>query len=448
MADQLRECVRAAGFVGLWLGLAAAGLSQTGLAQTTSLAQTPGLAQTEEFPLRGDETIVFFGDSITQGGAYVEYVDAFLATRFPEKRFRILNSGISSETISGTSETDHNPRRPHALPRFERDVAAHRPQIVVACFGMNDGNYHPFESSRFQKYQTGMRILQDKTAAAGAKLFLLTPPPFDPYRRGAGDPNAKEFGYKFAAIDYDATLEAYSDWLLLTKDAGWTAFDVHGAMNRHLQRRRRDQVSFHLSPDAVHPNPTGHWLMAQTLLLGWHAPALVEECVVDAEKLQGLRGPIRDVKRADATLSWTWTSKLPLPRDPRWDEVSLEVEQVTQRLNQYTLTVLNLPAGRYELTANDRNVGIWTAAELAQGIDLNRVQDFPTHARASELLSTVQQRRRQIYQAWRKGIQSDPIDAVRPTQAAETETAPLAERIRTLAQPQPIALRLSPAKSE
>ena len=58
----------------------------------------------DRFYLKGGETIVFVGDSITRAGLYVIYVDAFLATRFPEKRFTVYNRGISSETVAGTSE--------------------------------------------------------------------------------------------------------------------------------------------------------------------------------------------------------------------------------------------------------------------------------------------------------------------------------------------------------
>jgi len=103
-------------------------------------------AAEDAFFLNGTETIVFFGDSITQAGLYIEYIDSFLLTRLPKMAFHIINRGISSETISGTSEADHEPRRPNAHDRFSRDVAAAKPDVIVACFGMNDGNYFPFET--------------------------------------------------------------------------------------------------------------------------------------------------------------------------------------------------------------------------------------------------------------------------------------------------------------
>src|SRR4030095_2911194 len=86
-----------------------------------------------DFYLKGGETIVFLGDSITQGGLYVEYIEAYLATRFPEKRFRVVYAGLSSETVSGTSEPDHSPPRPCVHDRFTRDAASQDPDVIVAC---------------------------------------------------------------------------------------------------------------------------------------------------------------------------------------------------------------------------------------------------------------------------------------------------------------------------
>ena len=238
-----------------------------------SVLATP-LAAEETFLLEGGETIVFFGDSITQNGGYVNYFEAYLLTRFPDKTFRVINHGISSETISGTSEEDHQPRRPWALPRFTRDIVKWKPDVVIACFGMNDGNYHPFDEIRFKKYQQGIRTLIKRTKQeTNAKLILMTPPPYDPYRRRVSDVDAKSFGYKFAAVDYDQTLAAYSKWLVTLRKEGQIVVDLHSAMNAHLKKRRAKQVSFSLSPDAVHPNPTGHWLMAQFLLEEMKAPA-------------------------------------------------------------------------------------------------------------------------------------------------------------------------------
>ncbi|RMF94447.1 MAG: hypothetical protein D6741_12635, partial [Planctomycetota bacterium] len=314
----------------------------------------PGTASADDGFLHGDERIIFYGDSITQAGHYVVYVDTFLATRYPDAHFDVINHGISSETISGTSEPDHHPRRPDAKRRFDRDIAGWKPDVVVACFGMNDGNYFPFDEERFALYQKGVAWLAEKTAACGARLVLVTPPPFDPYQRRARNPDAVTYGYKFPAVDYDETLIRYGEWLLqFAAEHKLTAADVHSAIARHLEIRRRERVSFYLSPDAVHPNPTGHWLMAQTILEAWKVPGTVSTAEIDAAAKTTQSEAVSNLECRNRTVAFTWTTPLPMPKDPQWDAESLAVERFAERFNRQTLIVRGLPPGTYTLIADD-----------------------------------------------------------------------------------------------
>jgi lysophospholipase L1-like esterase len=405
------------------------------------------LAQAAEpFYLKGGEKIIFFGDSITQGGAYVSDVETFLRTRFPERQFDVINHGISSETISGTSEPDHNPRRPDAQVRLTRDVAAWKPDVVVACFGMNDGNYHPFDAERFAQYQAGVRRLIQRTTRdeAKARLTLMTPPPFDPYRRTASDPMATSFGYKFAAIDYDDTLKQYSDWLLTLRTEGFVVADVHAVSTEHLRRRREKQVSFFLAPDAVHPNATGHLLMAETLLLAWRAPNDAGSVEIDAAKRKVIAGPASDVRQDGDALSFTWKAPLPWPQDPQCDKQSLAIEQLDQKLNRYQLKVTGLTKSPLKLMAGDQELGQLTREDLAAGVDLLQFANLPTNRTAAEVLKLVQQRNGQIYSAWRKEI--DQSKGAGQTAQYSDEAKALDKRLRELCQPKELMMRLEVAR--
>ena len=64
--------------------------------------------------------------------------------------------------------------------RLQRALDKARPDVVVACYGMNDGIYYPFDEQRFAAYQDGINRLIEKVQASGARLILMTPPPFDP----------------------------------------------------------------------------------------------------------------------------------------------------------------------------------------------------------------------------------------------------------------------------
>ena len=62
--------------------------------------------------LSPNSRILFLGDSITQAGTYIAYIDTYLYTHFPDEKFDIINLGLGSETASGDSEPDHPFPRP------------------------------------------------------------------------------------------------------------------------------------------------------------------------------------------------------------------------------------------------------------------------------------------------------------------------------------------------
>ena len=438
------------------LGLLAA-LRTIGLAMATL---TPNIVQADEIPfdLKGGERIVFFGDSITQAGGYVADVEVYLRTRFPDKTFLIFNHGISSETISGSSETDHHPRRPDAHRRFTRDVADWKPDVVVACFGMNDGNYHPFEPERFAKYQEGVhRLINRVRTESGARLVLVTPPPYDPYRRSASDPNAAEYGYRFPAIDYDKTLQEYSRWLLTLagQDKRVTLVDVHGALDGHLKLRRVGQVSFFLAGDAVHPGPTGHWLMAQTILLAWHAPAKVAETHLDAAPIvpRVLAGTIRDpILHGDGNLTFIRHSPLPMPIDREWDRRSIDLEKVAERLNADRLKVTGLSASRYHLFARlngepkEIEVGVFDRDQLERGLNLADLDRYPTVTLANIVRERVLRRRHSVDSAWRRSIARQPYQPSNHDSTEFRDDDKDSAEIRQLSRSRDVFLRLIVAK--
>ncbi len=396
--------------------------------------------ETKKFLLKGNETVIFFGDSITQNGAYVNYFEAYLLTRFPNKRFRVINHGISSETISGTTEKNRKSPRPWAHNRFERDVTKWKPDLVISCFGMNDGNYRPPDKARYKKYQVGnRRLIQRVRDEAKSKLIIMTSPPYDPYQRKVSDPKAKTFHYGFAAVNYDETLSQYSKWLLTLRQKGETIVDLHTKINQHLQMRRKENVSFYLSPDAVHPNETGHWLMAEYLLLAMHAPADAGSCSIDILKKKIIQGDVANLNVGNAVVTFNWTSPLPMPMDKLWDGKSIALEKVASRLNHYQLQVTGLIAPQYQLEANNVKVGVFTKADLEKGINLLNFPTFSTVEASQKLLTLLKERRRLVYSEWRSTIRGR-----KPSLKTAGRVKELNVAINNLRKPQKLSIKLSP----
>ncbi|MDZ4288855.1 MAG: SGNH/GDSL hydrolase family protein [Prosthecobacter sp.] len=216
--------------------------------------------------------ILFVGDSITYGGTYIQIIEAAAIAKDPERQIEMLNVGLSSETVSGLSEEGHaNGQfpRPDLHERLDRVLAKTKPDLVVACYGMNDGIYYPLSPERTKAYQDGMQRLRDKVAAAGAKIIHLTPPVFDPLPIQAKLLPAGLDKYPKPFEGYGLVLDHYSDWLLSMKPKGWQVLDVHGAMTAALAEQRRDNAQFTFAKDGVHPNAAGHLVMARPLLAAW-----------------------------------------------------------------------------------------------------------------------------------------------------------------------------------
>jgi lysophospholipase L1-like esterase len=69
------------------------------------------------------KTLVCFGDSLTEGAIGASYVE-LLRQRLPGAR--VVNAGINGDTTL------------NLLRRIDRDVARHRPDLIVLLVGMND----------------------------------------------------------------------------------------------------------------------------------------------------------------------------------------------------------------------------------------------------------------------------------------------------------------------
>ena len=106
----------------------------------TSLFFSSAVVAEEAFPLKA-KRILFLGDSITNSGQYVGYIETQLRLQGLNPMPEFINLGLPSETCSGLSEPDHPFPRPDVHERLDRALAKIKPDVVFACYGMNDGIY-------------------------------------------------------------------------------------------------------------------------------------------------------------------------------------------------------------------------------------------------------------------------------------------------------------------
>lgn len=407
----------------------------------------PGPTLAEESPLpRDGQRVLFLGDSITQAGLYVTYIDAYLFTRHPERTVEVINLGLASETCSGLSEKDHPFPRPDVHTRLDRALERVKPDVVVACYGMNDGIYAPPSEERTQAYRAGLDKLITKANEAGATVTLMTPPPFDPVpiREKLAQPDADEFGFRGPYPEYDQVLATYGKYVLSFTKKGIPVADPHTAVNSFLKIVREQEPTFSVAGDGIHPGPTGHLLIAQELLRAWkdHGPA--DEATLDWKQQSISTGNLSDLKFDDTGVRFVWTARLPMPADPKWDERLVTMNRLGPRFNELTLTITDCPKGRYEIRGGDTSLGFTTDLELRNGLDLTRFPKLSVHPKRQELMKLVSQRQKILQFAWLNhvGHERPGVPKGLPLDEATAQAKELEQRIRALAKPAPLELRL------
>ncbi len=102
-----------------------------------------------------NKTVVAIGDSLTANGGWTEDVSDIIGTD-------IINSGMGGDTTSGV------------LSRFDRDVTAYDPDIVLIMIGANDLMSSGFSQSKVNSYRTNLGTLYDKCVAIGAQPIFMT----------------------------------------------------------------------------------------------------------------------------------------------------------------------------------------------------------------------------------------------------------------------------------
>ncbi len=329
-------------------------------------------AGVQGFYLKNNDTVVFYGDSITEQNYYNQWVELYAVTRFPKMRVHFYGTGVGGDRVTGGGGGPID-------ERLARDVFPLKPTVVTVMLGMNDGSYQAGTDAIQNAYTTGYQHLIESIHehAPDARITLLGPSPFDDVTR----PPRFEGGY-------NGVMQHYAD---LDKDLAQkydgTFIDLNAPVVSVLGKAQQLDpiVAKLLLPDRVHPDPLAHWVMAEALLKGWHAPALVASVTIDghAATLTDAQNATVDQLRAESgALHWTeLDGGLPLPilQDNANSALLLQLTDIQQQLNQEPLRVTGLAAGSYKLQIDDTAVGTFSAADLDKGINL---ADFQTPMRA------------------------------------------------------------------
>lgn len=244
----------------------------------------------------GQPRVLILGDSIAYDGRWTSRVESALRATPAYADAAIINLALPSETASGLSEPGHASGtypRPCVHDRLAEALKQTKPTLVLACYGMNDGIYQPFDDANFAAYKQGMERLVAACRTAGARVILITPP-----LHGADKT-------KTSPQDYDNVLEAYSGWLNSKTLMGWEVIDIRPALRNAVDAERSRSRSFRYAQDNVHPGDFGHQAIGDAVLAGlWPLLKLPGNPEV------GSSGRIRTISEAQQLLKLAWLAQV------------------------------------------------------------------------------------------------------------------------------------------
>jgi len=199
--------------------------------------------------LSESDTIIFFGDSITELGerpdGFITLIRDTLVTKLGVNAPRIINAGISGNKVTDLQG------------RLVRDVIQKKPTIVVIYIGINDVWHYALpglKGTPKDVYESELKNIVSKIKASGAKVFLCTPTVIGEKRHGTNPQDTMLDEY--AALSVRVAYETNS-----------TLIDLHSAFLNFLRNSNPDNLREGiLTVDAVHLNTAGNQLVASEIL--------------------------------------------------------------------------------------------------------------------------------------------------------------------------------------
>lgn len=324
--------------------------------------------------------VVFLGDSNTFAGKFITYLDCDLIRRDPTRKVELVNLGLPSETVSGLSEADHPYPRPCIHARLAEALRKTKPDVVVACYGMNDGIYAPFDETRFKAYQDGMAKLVADCERAGARVILMTPCPFDPLplKDKVLPAGAEKYSWMRPYEKYDDVLGKYSEWLLTWRKKGYLVADPHSAIRAHLAEMRKKDAKYHVSSDGIHPNAVGHSIIHHELAKGI-----------------GLKRPVASSANGrEGGRVNEYSYPIAQPVDTAWKGVVLYPPTV------YVMPPDNLRADDEIVVVNGKEIGRVSVADFKNEVHLPWAPSADESMRAANLLKSCEEKTKVLGLAW------------------------------------------------
>ena len=308
-----------------------------------------------DFAIRDGDTVVFLGDSITAERSYGKTIENYTLLRFPGRKVHFVNAGWGGDTAQG------------GLKRLQRDVFDKGATIVTVAYGINDiGWGGKADAEHRQAYLDGIHGIVQQCREHHVRVFICSA------AATGADPDK-------AADDF--LQKMCDEGMRISREMGEGSIDVLRTM-RQIQRRVKEANAKETDPkkretlhteDTIHLNDVGQTAMAYSILKGLGAPRDVSSATIDAgvgKAAESSGCMISDVKLSDRLLEFDRLDEgLPFNQGLFFN-LRYRFIPLPDEMNRYMLTVKNMNAGNYIVTADDRALGTFSADQLAAGLNI------------------------------------------------------------------------------
>lgn len=332
------------------------------------------------------DRVSFIGNSITANGQFVNFINLYYVTRFPQQKIRFINSGISGNTSAGV------------IARIEKDILIHKPTWSVVMLGMNDVKrnlYGPASDTiqnivekrqkELHQYKERIEFIITTLLRHNSKVIMQKPSIYDQtgVLRAKNSPGINdalgECSEVISELAQKYNLPVVDYWTILKK------------VNESIQQK--DSSKTIIGQDRVHPGIPGHFVMAYEFLKSTISPGDVT--IINIRKSENT-SDCRNCELKDFSKNrdgYHFSAKLhsmPFPVKVEAKDALNYVPFISE-YNQHTLHIPSLKKGTYDLLIDSIHVGKFTAKQLRKGINLALLQQIPQYKQAEKIQSLLEQ---------------------------------------------------------
>ena len=329
---------------------------------------------------RNGDTICFVGNSITHAGQYHEFIQLFYATRFPNTKLKIINTGISGDNAN------------NILERLDTDVFVNHPDHVFLMTGMNDvirtlyfdglasENIIKKRERALENYRVNISKLVRQFKDRNINTILLTPSIYDQFSKIERENN----------LGCNEALEICSNHLhYLSKKYQLSIVDLNKKMKSIMYKGlKKDSLFTIVGKDRVHPGTQGHFIMASEILTALEPKSVVSEIVIDAAKkhVKIQNNCEVNLKQVDNKFLIFDCKEFALPF-PNSKEITsiLDYTKFDNHFNNQQFQVNHLKKGDYKLIIDNILIGRFSSKQLSHGLNLSTFKNTPQYQQAQQV---------------------------------------------------------------